>query len=190
MVIVGITGSIAVGKSFVCDLLKGEGYKVFEADIEVGKMLTQIELQQQIVMEFPTIFKNHEYCKKMLSQEIFADLHNLYKLEQIIHPIIKQKAQDFVHSNPQEKIVFIEAPLLIESGMHTMCDVVWLVSAPYDVIKTRALERENMNEEKLSMILRRQMSQEEKIKFVDTVINTNVNVDALVLQIDKAISKL
>ena len=136
MIKVGLTGNIASGKSGVQNILLLSGYIVFDADESAHFHLVNSKV---ILDEFGTNDRN------ILAKTVFADKTKLKKLEEIIHPLVRQDIQDFFAVNNSEKAVFASVPLLFEAGFEDLFDKIIFVSAPYNVRLERLIKKNGYN---------------------------------------------
>ena len=120
---IGITGNIGSGKSTVSDIIKKLGYKVFESDQEVSKLLDNQEIVRVIKEEFNSkikgLIKKDKIDRSRLSDFVFSNATGLKKLESIIHPKVWEEKEKFFIKNIKEKIVFLDIPLLFEKKLQS-----------------------------------------------------------------------
>ena len=167
MFIVGLTGSIGMGKSYVGSCFKHFKIPVFEADHAVHKILGyQGKATSMIKKHFPTVVKHGEVDRKRLSDIVFKDLAALRKLESIVHPLVHAEEREFVKSfsRRRTRLVVLDIPLLLEGKGNKRCDAVVVVSAPNFVQRSRVMKRPGMTERKFQAILSRQLPDQEKRK--------------------------
>ena len=172
MKIIGLTGSIATGKSTVAQMLREMKLPVFDADACVHKMLRPHgEAVEMIIEQFGADMGSLHIGidRQKLGDRIFADGRARQKLEQILHPLVEKKRLNFIKQchRRRQKIAIIDIPLLFETGGEENCSYVITVWAPHRLIKQRALKRKNMNEMKLTQILNTQYPQYVKKRFSD-----------------------
>ena len=180
MVILGLTGSIGMGKSTTAAFFKKHGVAIYSADETVHQLYAQEPALSLIEQAFPNTVVNGEVVRQKLSTYVVGNSDNMQKLEAIIHPLVRQKEQDFIkfHHNNHEKLVVLDIPLLFETGGENRVDKIAVVSAPFEVQKSRVLARENMNETKFNAILKRQIPDSEKRARADFIIDTSQGLDA------------
>lgn len=163
MIKVGLTGNIASGKSGVQNILLLSGYKVFDADESAHFHLVNSKV---ILDEFGTNDRN------ILAKTVFSDKTKLKKLEEIIHPLVRQDIQDFFAVNNSEKAVFASVPLLFEAGFEDLFDKIIFVSAPYNVRLERLIKRNGYNFDYAKLRLDSQSDEKSKIPRCDcTIVN-------------------
>lgn len=179
MIVLGLTGSVGMGKSTTAKMFAEEGIPVFDADAEVhrlyeGKAVAPIEAV------FPGVTKGGRVDRELLSARVVGDGEALMRLESVVHPLVRDARRAFVEKARLSgaKIALVDIPLLFEAGNGEGIDKVVVVSAPPEVQKARVLAREGMTEEKFRAILARQMPDAEKRKRADFVIDTSKGFDA------------
>jgi dephospho-CoA kinase len=172
--IVGLTGSIGMGKSTVSGMFRELGIPVFDADAEVhrfqgpgGALLPDIEAA------FPGVTNENGVDRQALGAQVLGDKAKLEILEAIIHPAVAKVRAAFLAENLSSKLVVFDIPLLFEKGGSDAVDIVIVVSAPADVQKQRVLERPGMTPEKFAHILKLQTPDAEKRARADYVIDTS-----------------
>ncbi|UXN06319.1 dephospho-CoA kinase [Bartonella sp. HY761] len=175
MIILGLTGSIGMGKSTTAAFFKKYGIAVYSSDEAVHELYLEEPALSLIEETFPNTVINGEVSRQNLSSYVVGNSDNLKKLEAIIHPLVRKKEQDFIkfHQDNCEKLVVLDIPLLFETGGESRVDKIAVVSTPYDIQRTRVLARENMSEEKFAAILKRQMPDSEKRARADFIIDTS-----------------
>lgn len=177
MIVIGLTGSIATGKSTVARMIVRYQVPVFDAD-KVAHQLMEPGTQafQDIQEAFPEAINHGVVDRKALGQIVFADANAREKLEAIIHPRVRQAELQFITAArlQRRKAVLLDIPLLYESGADALCDLVLVTYCPLFMQRKRAMQRGGMSEEKFGRILRSQMTQQEKMTLADTVIVTSL----------------
>ena len=173
MIIIGLTGSIGMGKSTVAAMFESLGVPVFDADAEVrnvqgpgGRALAAIEA------EFPGTTHAGGLHREKLGAHVFGNAASLRKLEKILHPLVAEAQSAFLGAHRQKDAVILDVPLLFEKGGWKRCHMSIVVSAPYRVQRARVLARPGMTEAKFAGILKSQMPDREKRKLADVVIET------------------
>lgn len=178
MIKVGLTGSIGTGKSTVTKYLLEKGYKVIDADKISRDVVKKGEIGYFRLIDYfgkEIIDKEENIDRKKLSKIVFSDKEKLEKLNSILHPIIISKIIELEnkYKNKGEAIVFIDAPLLIETKLYENVDKVVLITADEDVQIKRIIKRDNIDETKARKIINAQMSFEEKSGFADFILKNN-----------------
>ena len=192
MLVIGLTGSIASGKSETTKLLIKAGIPVFDADSEVHGLYQRQVVIDQVAAEFPQAILSGAIDRRELGKIVLANPSDLKKLEHIVHPLVRAARQRFIDKTKLDglKYVVVDIPLLFETGEDKTMDRVVVVSAPDNIRRTRVMERPNMTSEKLHNIEARQMPNAEKCKRADFVIDNSGSLDQLREQVDALIIKL
>ena len=168
MVIIGITGSIGMGKTTVSKMLEMLKIPVFDSDQKVKRILEDNRIViKKILKTWPdTISKNRKKAKidkVALSNKIFKNKKDRVKLENIIHPIVNKEKDQFLKNFKKNRIVGLDIPLLYETGADKQCDYIFLVNTTKKIQRKRVLMRPNMTEEKFNLINNSQWSFKKKI---------------------------
>lgn len=191
MTVIGLTGSIGMGKSTVAEMFRDEGVPVFNADAVVhalqgpnGRLVAPIEIA------FPGTTGANGVDRALLGQRVLNDVSALRRLEAIVHPAVAQERAAFAIVNKGAPILVYDIPLLLEKGGAAVVDVVVVVSAPPDVRRMRVLGRDGMTSEKLDRIVALQMTDADKIALADHVIDTGTSLAATRVQVRELIACL
>ena len=186
MITIGLTGSVATGKSEVAKLLLGAGIPVFDSDTAVHNLYADGKIVGLVGGIFPDVVVDGKIDRQLLGQRVFDFPEDLKKLESLIHPLVKEKRKKFVsHWRKQEcPFVILDIPLLYETGEDQELDFVVVVSADGEVQKMRAMARPGMTKEKLAGILARQMPDAEKRNRADFVVENSGSLENLRKQVD------
>lgn len=178
MIILGLTGSIGMGKSTVAAMFADEGVPVFDADAEVhglqepgGRLVAQIE------SAFPGTTGESGVDRTLLGKAVFGNPDALRRLEAIVHPAVAQERSRFLDANRDRPLVVLDIPLLFEAGGWRQVDRIAVVSAPLEVQRARVLARPGMTQERFESILARQMPDAQKRDRADFVIPTGGSLD-------------
>ena len=182
MIVVGLTGSVASGKSTVASWLSVQGIAVFDSDAVVHNLLAANgKAVTEIIATFGLGLGTDDggIDRKKLGAQVFANPADRKKLESILHPLVRQYRNCFLQDQRclGSQIVVLDVPLLYETGVDGLCDYVIVVYADQDVIRRRALSRPGMTSKKLSGILATQMPANEKCQRADFVLDTNLDPD-------------
>lgn len=179
MFILGLTGSIGMGKSTTAKMFADEGVPVHDADAAVHR-LYEAEATPLIEAAFPGTTGGGKVDRVKLGQRVLGDDAAIRKLEQIVHPLVMQVRERFLADAEASgaKIAVLDIPLLYETGGDARCDAVVVVSAPAEVQKTRSFERPGMTEAKFAAILAKQMPDADKRARADFVVDTSRGFDA------------
>ncbi len=191
MLIVGLTGSIGMGKSTAAARFRALGIGVFDADAKVHDLYDRA-LSGDIEAAFPGTTKHGRVDRVKLSAALLASPHKLSTLEAIVHPRVREAEGEFLQQEWARgaKMAVLEIPLLFETNAEKLVDVVVVVSAPEDIQKARVLARPGMSDAKLAKLLQRQMLDEEKRKRADFVVDTSGPVKVCESQVDAIVTAL
>ncbi len=191
MLIIGLTGSIGMGKSTAAQRFRERGIAVFDADAEVHA-LYEGPLASDIEKVFPGSVRDGKVDRKALSQILLHAPNRFAELEAIVHPRVRQRQRDFLHrqSGAGAEMVVLEIPLLLESKSPAHVDAIVVVSADPEVQRQRVLARPGMSVEKLDELLARQMPDEEKRRRADFIVDTSGSVETCRAQVDAILSIL
>jgi dephospho-CoA kinase len=173
--LVGLTGSIGMGKSETAKMFARLGIAVYDADAAVHALYEKGGGAVAAIGDaFPGSVKNGRVERGVLAAQLTDDASAFKKLEAIVHPLVARAQRDFIEAaeNAGAELVVLDVPLLFETGGHTRVDAVVVVSAPPKVQRARVLTREGMNEARLDQILARQMPDAEKRAQAHFVIET------------------
>jgi dephospho-CoA kinase len=189
--IIGLTGSIAMGKSTVAAMFEDLGVPVFDADAAVhilqgpgGALVDEIEAA------FPGTTGPKGVDRQKLGGAVLGDPEKLARLEAIVHPAVAQMRQDFLTANRDAPILIFDIPLLFEKGGYTTLDHIIVVSAPADQQRARALARPGMTAEKFETILKLQVPDAEKRQKADDIIETGGSMAQTRAQVSALVKKL
>ena len=191
MIRLGLTGSIGMGKSTTAQIFADRGVPVYDADAVVHQ-LYQGEAVPLIAEAFPEAVKDGHVDRKILSACVLGRPDELKKLENIVHPLVRAKEQQFLRDAEAkgEPLVVLDIPLLFETGAMDRVDKILVVSAPYEIQRERVLSREGMTEEKFQAILARQMPDEVKRAKADFIVDTGQDKDFARQQVFSILEKL
>jgi len=174
MIVLGLTGSVGMGKSATAKMFADEGIPVFDADAEVHRLYEGTAVPP-IEAAFPGSAENGRIDREKLSKHVVGRPEALRKLEAIVHPLVREARRAFLAKARASgaRIALVDIPLLFETGGRDDIDKIVVVSAPAEVQRERVLSREGMTAEKLDAILARQMPDAEKRARADYVIETS-----------------
>jgi dephospho-CoA kinase len=175
MIVVGLTGSIGMGKSNAALALRKLGVRVHDADGAVHTLLGPGGgAVQKVAAAFPGALAGNRIDRKVLGDLVFGDTPALRRLEAIIHPLVRQSSRAFLAaaSRRRDRIAVLDIPLLYESGGEKAVDAVIVVSAPRHIQRQRVLGRPGMTDEKFRAILARQVPDTQKRHRADYVVAT------------------
>jgi dephospho-CoA kinase len=184
MFILGLTGSLGMGKSTTARFFAEEGVPVHDADAVVHR-LYEGEAAAAIEAAFPGTTAGGKVDRTRLAARVLGDAPALARLEEIVHPLVQDAERRLIAEarSRGEKVAVLDIPLLFESGADRRVDAVVVVSAPPEVQRARVLERPGMTVEKLEAILARQMPDAEKRARADFVVDTSHGFDAARAQV-------
>ena len=191
MIIVGLTGSIAMGKSTVADIFRRKKIPVFDADQIVHALYSDGTAATALQPHFPEAISDKNVNRKKLSASLAARPTLIKTLEDIVHPMVQNKRQDFLDQArlDKHKLVVLDIPLLLEKPSKANIDIVLVVSSLPDLQRERALARPNMTAEKFDFILSRQMPDHEKRARANYVIENNGTISDLEIEVEKFLSQ-
>ena len=177
MVVLGLTGSIGMGKSTVAGMLRRLQVPVHDADVAVHRLLARGGgAVAKVAAAFPDALKAGAIDRPALGRIVFGDPAALARLERILHPLVRKEEARFLAAQRRagEAIVALDIPLLYETGGEKRCDAVIVVTAPRRVQRGRVLGRRGMTAAKLAGIEARQLSDAEKRRRADYLVPTGL----------------
>jgi dephospho-CoA kinase len=179
MLILGLTGSIGMGKSTAAAHLRARGLPVFDADAEVHRLYAGGKAVDAVERAFPGTTTEGRIDRAKLSAVLVANPQRFTELEAIVHPMVRAAEREFLKAQAQlgAAIAVLEIPLLFESGADKLVDAVIVVSAGEDVQRQRLLKRSGLDAEKFAKLLARQMPDAEKRARADFVVDTSASVE-------------
>lgn len=174
MFVIGLTGSVAMGKSTTAQFFRDAGVPVHDADAVVHR-LYEGEAVAPIEAAFPGTAVDGRIDRGRLAARVLDDPQALKRLEAIVHPLVREAETAFLREAERrgEKVVVLDIPLLLETGGDRRVDAIVVVSAPGELQRARVLERPGMTPEKLDTLLARQMADAEKRQRADFVVDTS-----------------
>jgi dephospho-CoA kinase len=189
--VLGLTGSIGMGKSTVAHMFRDCGVPVFDADAAVRAMQGPGgELVSAIEAAFPGTTGPHGVDRAALREQVFADPAALARLEAIVHPAVAGKRRAFALAQADQPLVVHDVPLLFEKGLADQVDKVVVVSAPAEVQRARVLAREGMTPAMFEAILATQLPDAAKRARADYVIDTGTSLAATRKAVEALVDKL
>lgn len=189
--IIGLTGSIGMGKSTVAAMFAEAGIPVFDADAEVRAMQGPGgELVPAIEAAFPGSTGSDGVDRDRLGHQVFADKAALVRLEAIVHPAVAAKRATFLETHHDKRAVVFDIPLLFERGGHESVDTIVVVSAPEPVQRARVLARAGMTPQKFEHIFGLQLHDTEKRERADHVIDTGTSLEETRAQVAALIASI
>lgn len=171
--IIGLTGSIGMGKTTTAAMFRDFGVPVWDADSEVHRLYeTDQGAIEEIAQIHPNAISNNTVNRDALKKWIAKDPSALKQIEQIVHPLIENSRNRFITEHRDQTIV-LDIPLLFENGLEKLVDIIVVVTTSPENQRKRVLARGTMTEEQFNAILAKQMPDSEKRAKADIVIETN-----------------
>lgn len=180
MIILGLTGSIGMGKSTAAEMFAEANIPVYSADAVVHKLYSG-RAAPFIEKAFPGVVEAGTVNRGKLTARVLGNDAAMKKLEAIVHPLVNEEEKLFLEENrlKGEKLVLLDIPLLFETGKENRVDKIIVVTAPSHIQRERVLARKDMSEEKLDKILARQLADDKKRQRADYIIDTNVSFEEM-----------
>jgi dephospho-CoA kinase len=185
MFILGLTGSIGMGKSTTAGFFRAAGVPVHDSDAVVHR-LYEGEAVVPVEAAFPGVTADGRIDRGRLAGKLVGDPQAIKQLESIVHPLVRAVTQRFVEEQAARgaRVIVLDIPLLLETGGEKNVDAVVVVSAPAEVQRARVLSRPGMSAEKLDALLARQMSDAEKRARAHFVVDSSRSFDSARAQVD------
>lgn len=189
--IIGLTGSIGMGKSTVAAMFADAGIPVFDADAEVRSLQGPGgELVPAIEAAFPGSTGAGGVNREALGAQVFGDKAALARLEAIVHPAVAVRRAAFLAAHADKRAVVFDIPLLFERGGHDHVDTIVVVSAPEHIQRARVLARPGMTPEKFAHIHALQLHDTDKRARADHIIDTSLSLEETRAQVEALIAAL
>ncbi len=185
--IIGITGTIASGKSTVSDYFIQRGYEVIDAD----KITKELQQKSEVLQEFLEVFgkdillEDKSLNRSKLREIVFQNKEALLKINQIMHPKVRAKFEKRKKEHQKEEIIFFDIPLLFEANFETLCEKILLVCAEKEVQIARIMKRDGSSRELAEKMIASQEKEEEKKKKSHYIIENNGSVEELYQKLRK-----
>ena len=176
MIKIGITGSLASGKTTASKILSFRRGPLFSADKVVKELYQNKNFKSLIVKQFK--IKNKNKIKKYLKNLILKDKKNINKLEKIIHPLVRTKMRNFTSQNRDKRLLFYEIPLLIESKLMKHFNVILFIKAKKQV-RLKRFQSKSGDKKLFNLLNNKQMNETKKIKYCDYVVVNEKNLNIL-----------
>ncbi len=179
MILIGLTGSIGMGKSTTAAMFAAEGVPVNDADAVVHDLYRH-EAVEPVGAAFPGSVRGGAVDREELARQLRENPAKFPLLEQIVHPLVRAREREFVerHRAAGTDMVLLDIPLLFETGGQTRVDTVVVVTCDAEIQRQRVLSRPGMTEEKFALILSRQTPDSEKRQRADYIIDTGHGIEA------------
>ncbi len=191
MLIVGLTGSIGMGKSTAAAYLREKGIPVFDADAEVHR-LYEAAAVEPIEAAFPGTTVDGRVDRARLSAALMSAPERFAELEAIVHPLVRAAERAFLNAEAARgaKMAVLEIPLLFETGADKLVDATIVMSSTPELQRERLMKRDNITREKLNRLIARQLPDAEKRKRADFVVDTSGEISASRAQLDVILAQL
>jgi dephospho-CoA kinase len=193
MIVIGLTGSIGMGKSTVAAMFAEEGAPAFNSDEVVHALYAPGGAAVAPVGKaFPGVVRDGAIDRAALSAQVVNNDEAIARLERIVHPLVRRAQAEFLQANRDAGVsaVVLDIPLLFETGGSALVDKVVAVSAPAEVQRVRVLGRSGMTKEKFEALLARQLPDAEKRARADFVVDTGGDFDATRAQVRAVLDAL
>jgi len=184
MIVLGLTGSIGMGKSTVGNFFAESGVPVYDADDAVHRLYGG-DAAPLIEAAFPGTTQDGTVDRARLAERVVGDAQALRRLEAIVHPLVRREEEQFIATAEAAgaAVAVLDIPLLLETGGDKRCDAVVVVSAPTEMQLARVMGRPGMTEEKFAGLLAKQMPDAEKRRRADFVVDTSQDFDSTRAQV-------
>ena len=191
ILIIGITGSIACGKSLVSNYLQEKGYTIIDADKIGHTALENDEVKKQLVNKFgKSILKDNEVNRVTLGKLVFENNENLKELNNIIHPQIRKNISEQIQVHKNEKLVFVDVPLLFEAKFDDLVEKIIVISLDEKIQLERLMNRNSLSKEEAVQRIKSQIPVREKEKLGDYVVDNSFTQENTYSQVDRILEKL
>lgn len=173
--IIGITGGMGGGKSTLSELLRNEGYLVYDSDKEAARLQNDNPIIVESLSELfgPEIYSEQGLNRKLLGGLVFGKPELLAKLNAIVHPIVIKDFTEWVEKHNTQKILFIESAILFESKLNVLVDKIVVMTASQNVRVARVIKRDGISEEQTLARMKHQLPEEQKIELADFIVHSD-----------------
>jgi len=177
---IAITGNLGTGKTTILKILQDLGFSTFSCDEAVKELYEDLDVKEGIVKIFgkEILETEGEINKKRILEKILKDQELKKRLENILHPLVKEKFLEFIKENEKEKVIFAEVPLLFEVGWESLFDEIWVVSCSEKTQKER-IAKKGLEENIGSEILKFQLPLKEKEKRAHKIVFSEKDIEEL-----------
>jgi len=189
--VLGLTGSIGMGKSTTAKMFSDLGVPVYDADAMVHR-LYEGEAAPALEAAFPGVTQNGKVDRARLAAQVVGKPDELKRLESIVHPMLRAHETAFLAAVAKAgaPVCVFDIPLLFETGAQTRVDAVLVVSAPEEVQRARLMQRPGMDREKLNALLARQMPDAQKREWADFVVDTSQGLEPVRARIGDILARI
>ena len=192
-IIIGVTGGIGSGKSYICRIISSLGFPVYNCDAEAKKLMNT---NKHIINSLKQLIGENSYDsegnlnKPIIAQFLFANEENAHKINSVVHPVVKEDFRSWASAQNAD-LIFMESAILFESGFNDVVDNVITITAPPETRIERTIRRDNTTREQVIARMIQQMQDEERVRLSDYIIsnNTNDNVEQQIKTIIETLSK-
>ncbi|WP_347065680.1 dephospho-CoA kinase [Flavobacterium sp. WV_118_3] len=176
--IVGLTGGIGSGKSTIVAYIRSKGIPVYIADDQAKKIMDDPEIIKKVRGIFDeNVIENEKLNRKKIAELVFSSPNLLKKLNEIIHPAVRENFDNWLKNNEKSSFIVKEAAILFESGSYKDCDKIILITAPQDIRIERVMNRDKVSREQVLDRMKNQWDDAKKAEFSDYIIdNTDLSV--------------
>ena len=192
-IIIGVTGGIGSGKSYICRIISSLGFPVYNCDAEAKKLMNT---NKHIINSLKQLIGENSYDsegnlnKPIITQFLFANEENAHKINSVVHPVVKEDFRSWASAQNAD-LIFMESAILFESGFNDVVDKVITITASLETRIERTIRRDNTPKEQVIARMNQQMQDEERIRLSDYIIsnNTNDNAEQQIKTIIETLSK-
>ena len=192
-IIIGVTGGIGSGNSYICRIISSLGFPVYNCDAEAKKLMNT---NKHIINSLKQLIGENSYDsegnlnKPIITQFLFANEENAHKINSVVHPVVKEDFRSWASAQNAD-LIFMESAILFESGFNDVVDNVITITAPPETRIERTIRRDNTTREQVIARMNQQMQDEERVRLSDYIIcnNTNDNVEQQIKTIIETLSK-
>ena len=191
MFVLGLTGSIGMGKTTTARLFEESGVPVYDSDAVVHQ-LYEGEAVTMIERAFPGTTSKGKVDRQQLGERVIGNASALKRLESIVHPLVRSEEARFLAAarGRGDPVVLLDIPLLFETGGEKRCDAVVVVSAPAEIQRQRVLQRPGMTAGKLGALLAKQMPDEEKRRRADFIVDSGQGIEEARRQVRAIVARV
>jgi dephospho-CoA kinase len=190
MKFVAITGSIGCGKTTISNMLRDQGFLVYDIDKWVKHLYYKKDFLEVIQKFFPEVFNGDVFNKRKLRELVFSYPQKLKILEEIIHPVLCKRLRKIIRNNKNQGLVFVDVALLFEMGWDKYFNYIILADVDKEIQKRRVMDRDKITEEDFDKINNIQFSKQKKQDKADFIIDTGVSFDKLRGKVVKILEEL